>query len=52
MASWFRLGLIVAVTGTNGKTTTTTLIGRSLSAKRTAVVAGNIGTAFSQVVET
>ena len=53
VASWFCLAPIVAVTGTNGKTTTTTLIGRMFEdAKQTAVVAGNIGTAFSQVVET
>lgn len=51
VASWFSRGPIVAITGTNGKTTTTSLAGRMLSdAKVPAVVAGNIGTAFSQVV--
>lgn len=51
VASWFCRAPIVAVTGTNGKTTTTTLIGRLLGdAKRKHVVAGNIGTAFSSVV--
>jgi len=41
----------VAITGSNGKTTTTTLTGRILSdAKKKHVVAGNIGTAFSSVV--
>lgn len=51
VASWFCRSPIVAVTGSNGKTTTTTLIGRILGdAKRSHVVAGNIGTAFSSVV--
>jgi UDP-N-acetylmuramoylalanine--D-glutamate ligase len=41
----------VAITGSNGKTTTTTLTGRILSdAAKKHVVAGNIGTAFSSVV--
>jgi UDP-N-acetylmuramoylalanine--D-glutamate ligase len=51
VASWFCPSPIVAVTGTNGKTTTTTLIGRMLAdARRKHVVAGNIGTAFSSVL--
>ena len=51
VASWFCKGPIIAITGSNGKTTTTTLLGRMLSdAKRKHVVAGNIGTAFSSVV--
>ena len=50
-ASWFCRSKIVAVTGSNGKTTTTTLTGRMLGdAKQKHVVAGNIGTAFSSVV--
>jgi UDP-N-acetylmuramoylalanine--D-glutamate ligase len=50
-ASWFCRSPIVAVTGSNGKTTTTTLVGRVLGdARRKHVVAGNIGTAFSSVV--
>jgi UDP-N-acetylmuramoylalanine--D-glutamate ligase len=50
-ASWFCKGSIIAITGSNGKTTTTTLLGRILSdAKKKHVVAGNIGTAFSSVV--
>jgi len=41
----------IAVTGTNGKSTTTTLIGLMIErAGREAVVAGNIGTALSDVV--
>jgi UDP-N-acetylmuramoylalanine--D-glutamate ligase len=51
VASWFCRGPIIAVTGSNGKTTTTTLLGRMFSdAKKKHVVAGNIGTAFSSVV--
>lgn len=51
VASWFCRAPIVAVTGSNGKTTTVTLIGRILGdAKKKYVVAGNIGTAFSSVV--
>lgn len=50
-ASWFCRSRMIAVTGSNGKTTTTTLIGRILGdAKKKHVVAGNIGTAFSEVV--
>jgi UDP-N-acetylmuramoylalanine--D-glutamate ligase len=51
VASWFCRSPIVAITGSNGKTTTTTLIGRILGdAKKKHAVAGNIGTAFSTVV--
>ncbi len=51
VASRFCGAPMVAVTGSNGKTTTTTLIGRILGdAKKKHVVAGNIGTAFSRVV--
>jgi UDP-N-acetylmuramoylalanine--D-glutamate ligase len=53
VASWFCPAPIIAVTGTNGKTTTATLLGRIFEdAKRESVVAGNIGIAFSQVVGT
>jgi UDP-N-acetylmuramoylalanine--D-glutamate ligase len=51
VGSWFCRAPIVAITGSNGKTTTTTLTGRILSdATKKHVVAGNIGTAFSSVV--
>ncbi len=51
VASWFCSAPIIAVTGSNGKTTTTTLLGRIFAdAKKKHVVAGNIGTAFSSVV--
>lgn len=50
VASWFCSAPIAAITGTNGKTTTTALLGRMLTDARVpCVVAGNIGTAFSQV---
>lgn len=52
VASWFCRGPIVAVTGSNGKTTTTSLIGHLFkTAARPHVVAGNIGSAFSDAVD-
>jgi UDP-N-acetylmuramoylalanine--D-glutamate ligase len=52
VASWFCPCPIVAITGTNGKTTTTTLLGRMFEdARKPSVVAGNIGVAFSEVVD-
>lgn len=51
LASWFCKAPILAVTGSNGKTTTTTLLGTIFEhAERKCVVAGNIGTAFSNFV--
>jgi len=51
VGSWFCRAPMVAITGSNGKTTTTTLTGRILSdAAKKHAVAGNIGTAFSSVV--
>ena len=48
---WVR-GPIIAVTGTKGKSTTTTLIGRMVTAAgRTALVGGNIGVPLSAQVE-
>jgi len=53
VASWFCPAPMVAITGTNGKTTTTVLAGRLFSdARRSPAVAGNIGTPFSEVVGT
>ena len=50
-ASWFCAAPIIGVTGSNGKTTTTTLLGRMFSdAQKKHVVAGNIGMAFSSLV--
>lgn len=52
VASWFCPGPIVAVTGSNGKTTTTSLIAHICATDgRKHVVAGNIGTAFSDFVD-
>ena len=51
LASWFLEAPILAVTGTNGKTTTTSLIGHILSASgRRVFVGGNIGTPLSEHV--
>jgi UDP-N-acetylmuramoylalanine--D-glutamate ligase len=51
VAAWFSPAPILAITGTNGKTTTTALLGRVFEdARRPAVVGGNIGTAFSQCI--
>ena len=44
-------GLLLAITGTNGKTTTTTLVGEIFkNAGRTTHVVGNIGTPYSGAV--
>ncbi len=51
-ASGFCKGKIIAITGTNGKTTTTTLCAYTLNnAGFKTYLAGNIGTAFSDVVD-
>jgi UDP-N-acetylmuramoylalanine--D-glutamate ligase len=52
LASRWLSGRIIAVTGTKGKSTTTMLIGRMLTAAhRTATVGGNIGVPLSTQVE-
>jgi UDP-N-acetylmuramoylalanine--D-glutamate ligase len=51
-ASWFCRGKIISITGTNGKTTTTTLIGGIFKdAGFKTFVGGNIGTAFSDFAD-
>ena len=56
VASWFCEAPIVAITGTNGKTTTTSLTGHVFrqvladASGREAIVAGNIGYPFSDYV--
>ncbi|MDK2970785.1 MAG: UDP-N-acetylmuramoylalanine--D-glutamate ligase [Candidatus Sumerlaeota bacterium] len=51
LAFYFAGSPICAITGTNGKTTTTTLVGQMLTdAGKNAVVSGNIGRAFSDGV--
>jgi UDP-N-acetylmuramoylalanine--D-glutamate ligase len=53
LASRFLRGRIVGITGSNGKTTTTTLIGEILKDAGLPVqVGGNIGTALISMVET
>ncbi|VAX17953.1 UDP-N-acetylmuramoylalanine--D-glutamate ligase [hydrothermal vent metagenome] len=50
-ASWFNKGTIIAITGTNGKTTTTSLCEHVLNrCGKKAKLAGNIGIAFSDIV--
>lgn len=52
MASWFCPGTMLAVTGSNGKTTTTSLLAHVIrTANRPLVVAGNIGSPLSDHVE-
>jgi UDP-N-acetylmuramoylalanine--D-glutamate ligase len=51
VASWFARAPITAITGTNGKTTTTELLGAiARGAGLEASVAGNVGRAFSAAV--
>ncbi len=51
VSSWFCKSPIIAVTGSNGKTTTTTLIGKLLSDNgMSAYVGGNIGIPFASFV--
>ena len=48
VASWYAKGQIVAITGTNGKTTTASLVGHMMdTAGQPSVVAGNIGSPLS-----
>lgn len=52
LAGRFLKGRMIGITGSNGKTTTTTLIGELMKAAGAAViVGGNIGTALSGLVE-
>lgn len=51
-ASWFCNGKIIAITGTNGKTTTTSLCAHILNtADITCYTAGNIGLPFSDIAD-
>lgn len=50
-ASWFCKNPVIAITGTNGKTTTTVLTGEIFkNAGFDAKVCGNVGLAFSEVI--
>ena len=52
VASLYTESPIIAITGSNGKTTTTTLIGEMFAhSQLSAVVSGNIGTAMSAVIK-
>ncbi len=52
LASRFAKAPIAALTGTNGKSTTVTVLGQVLEAiERPVAVAGNVGTPLSEVVE-
>ncbi|HJL41310.1 MAG TPA: UDP-N-acetylmuramoyl-L-alanine--D-glutamate ligase [Myxococcales bacterium LLY-WYZ-16_1] len=51
VASWFVSAPLVGVTGTNGKSTVTALVGHGFrSAGRSAFVGGNLGTPLSELV--
>ena len=51
-AFWFNKSSLIAITGSNGKTTTTTLIGEMLKEDDSAaIVAGNIGQPLSEYVD-
>lgn len=51
LAFAFEMGNVIAITGTNGKTTTTTMVGEILKAYFDNVcVVGNIGTPYTQLV--
>ena len=53
VASWFLDGPLVGITGSNGKTTTTSLLGDMLKASGfPTFVGGNIGNALSSAVDT
>ena len=52
LAYQFSKGKIIAITGTNGKTTTTTLVGQIMKTHFSSVeVVGNIGIPYTEVVE-
>lgn len=52
VASWFLGGQLAGITGTNGKTTTTTLLGRMMEASGFATfVGGNIGVPLLSAVD-
>jgi len=53
VASWFSEAHLVGITGSNGKTTTVSLLGEILKgAKKEVSVCGNIGLPFSEVATT
>ncbi|MFW5921357.1 MAG: UDP-N-acetylmuramoyl-L-alanine--D-glutamate ligase, partial [Polyangiales bacterium] len=53
LASWFLRGTVLAITGTNGKSTVTTLLGEMCKRTgRPTFVGGNLGTPLVDVVDT
>ncbi|OGC77846.1 MAG: UDP-N-acetylmuramoylalanine--D-glutamate ligase [candidate division Zixibacteria bacterium RBG_16_50_21] len=53
VASWLCQGRIIGITGSNGKTTTTTLVGQIFhKAGLEVAVGGNVGNAFSNIADT
>ena len=53
LASWFVRGTLIGITGTNGKSTVTTLVGQMCAASgRPTFVGGNLGTPLVDVVGT
>jgi len=51
VASWYANGRMIAITGTNGKTTTASMVGHMMKAAgRHTVVAGNIGSPLSEYI--
>lgn len=52
LASWYVEGRVIAITGSKGKSTTTTLVGRMIEASgQPVLVGGNIGVPLSAQVE-
>lgn len=52
LAYFFEKGTVCAITGTNGKTTTTTLVGEILKAyNENTFVVGNIGTPYTSIAD-
>ncbi|KPK87969.1 hypothetical protein AMJ80_11615 [bacterium SM23_31] len=52
VASWFCRNPVIAITGTNGKTTVTMMLDKIFNVSgKPACIAGNIGTAFGEIVE-
>ena len=53
LAYHYEKGVVAAITGTNGKTTTTTLVGEIMKAYNdNTIVVGNIGTPYTQLADT
>ena len=50
LAWQFEKGKVLAITGTNGKTTTTSLLGQIMKAYGKTIVVGNIGTPYTEEV--